>query len=203
MKKVYSLLAVSALTLAATQASAAVYNITVEMTTSTTTSLQNLSGSVTTLTPGTGTMDTDTGMVSATGLVLDSQQLMSGIIPITGIITVAVELDTANTSGTQTRTACTNTSASPMTCNGAVAVGQVIPIAGLSNHTWLGGETTGAEIDYSVNASSPSPLGGTLFNVGTFTVTIGSEVSAVPVPAAAWLFGSALVGLAGIGRKRS
>jgi len=90
MKKVYSLLAVSALTLAATQASAAVYNITVEMTTTTTTSLQNLSGSVTTLTPGTGTMDTDTGIMSATGMVLDSQQLMSGIIPITGIITVDV-----------------------------------------------------------------------------------------------------------------
>jgi hypothetical protein len=29
-----------------------------------------------------------------------------------------------------------------------------------------------------------------------------SEVASVPVPAAAWLFGSALIGLAGIGRKR-
>mgnify|MGYP000436339531 CR=1 FL=1 len=41
---------------------------------------------------------------------------------------------------------------------------------------------------------------------GSFTLS-GNEltfntVSAVPVPAAAWLFGSALVGLAGIGRKR-
>jgi hypothetical protein len=30
-----------------------------------------------------------------------------------------------------------------------------------------------------------------------------ANVSAVPVPAAAWLFGSALVGLAGVGRKRN
>ena len=30
-----------------------------------------------------------------------------------------------------------------------------------------------------------------------------SQLSAVPVPAAAWLFGSALLGLAGIGRRRS
>ena len=32
--------------------------------------------------------------------------------------------------------------------------------------------------------------------------TLTMEVAAVPVPAAAWLFGSAIVGLAGIGRKR-
>ncbi len=33
--------------------------------------------------------------------------------------------------------------------------------------------------------------------------TIGNEISEVPVPAAAWLFGSGLLGLAGIGRKRA
>jgi hypothetical protein len=37
---------------------------------------------------------------------------------------------------------------------------------------------------------------------GNTTQTLTFEVSAVPVPAAAWLFGSALVGLAGVGRKR-
>ena len=36
----------------------------------------------------------------------------------------------------------------------------------------------------------------------TTTTVYGSAVSEVPVPAAAWLFGSALVGLAGLGRKR-
>lgn len=33
-------------------------------------------------------------------------------------------------------------------------------------------------------------------------VSISADVNPVPVPAAAWLFGSALLGLAGIGRKR-
>ena len=36
----------------------------------------------------------------------------------------------------------------------------------------------------------------------TGTVTYSAAVSAVPVPAAAWLFGSALVGLTGISRRR-
>lgn len=31
---------------------------------------------------------------------------------------------------------------------------------------------------------------------------VGAEISAVPVPAAFWLFGSALVGLAGFGKRR-
>ena len=38
--------------------------------------------------------------------------------------------------------------------------------------------------------------------VGSGTITSVDVVSAVPVPAAAWLFGSALVGLAGVARKR-
>ena len=40
--------------------------------------------------------------------------------------------------------------------------------------------------------------------ISDFTLTLVSTepVNPVPVPAAAWLFGSALVGLAGIGRKR-
>ena len=44
-----------------------------------------------------------------------------------------------------------------------------------------------------------------LFGFAAHTYFGGSltmEVAAVPVPAAAWLFGSALVGLAGVGRKR-
>lgn len=37
---------------------------------------------------------------------------------------------------------------------------------------------------------------------GTANTTYVASASAVPVPAAAWLFGSALVGLAGVGRNR-
>ena len=38
---------------------------------------------------------------------------------------------------------------------------------------------------------------------GTWQVGSYSAVSAVPVPAAIWLFGSGLIGLAGIGRRKS
>jgi hypothetical protein len=40
-------------------------------------------------------------------------------------------------------------------------------------------------------------------NLSRNTTTINWQVSAVPVPAAAWLFGSGLVGLAGAARRRS
>ena len=38
---------------------------------------------------------------------------------------------------------------------------------------------------------------------GTWQVDSYSDVSAVPVPAAIWLFGSGLIGLAGIGRRKN
>ncbi|WP_200821412.1 VPLPA-CTERM sorting domain-containing protein [Oceanicoccus sp. KOV_DT_Chl] len=51
--------------------------------------------------------------------------------------------------------------------------------------------------------TSPEP-GSAVANVYSFNFqAVGGPVSEVPVPAAAWLFGSALVGLAGIGRKRA
>jgi len=43
--------------------------------------------------------------------------------------------------------------------------------------------------------------GGTVLPTGT-TVDVGLEVSSVPVPAAVWLFGSGIVGLIGIGRRK-
>ena len=41
-----------------------------------------------------------------------------------------------------------------------------------------------------------------LFEVSNLTFTAATAPSAVPVPAAAWLFGSGLVGLAGLRRKK-
>jgi hypothetical protein len=42
-----------------------------------------------------------------------------------------------------------------------------------------------------------------LFNVGDGQVNLNITVSAVPVPAAAWLFGTALIGFVGLSRRRS
>ena len=57
-----------------------------------------------------------------------------------------------------------------------------------------------ANLEYNAGAVGGVNLFG--FAAGTF---FGGSITmaAVPVPAAAWLFGSALVGLAGVGRKRS
>jgi hypothetical protein len=38
---------------------------------------------------------------------------------------------------------------------------------------------------------------------GTFTITGKTEAPAVPIPGAAWILGSALLGLVGIRRKRA
>lgn len=56
---------------------------------------------------------------------------------------------------------------------------------------------TGGHGQY-LNQDSTAPA----YAITTLNFTIGSEVSQVPVPAAAWLFGSGLLGLAGVSRKR-
>ena len=54
----------------------------------------------------------------------------------------------------------------------------------------------------SVTVASTAYAGGDPY-AQDYSLTFSSaDGSNVPVPAAAWLFGSALVGLAGVGRKR-
>jgi hypothetical protein len=60
--------------------------------------------------------------------------------------------------------------------------------------------TFGISIPISFDLTAGTFLGDAGF-LGTVSGTF-APVAAVPVPAAAWLFGSALLGLAGIGRKR-
>ena len=58
----------------------------------------------------------------------------------------------------------------------------------------------GALVGFDVT-DSRGTVAGNVTTVSSYTLTQAAP-SEVPVPAAAWLFGSALVGLAGIGRKR-
>jgi hypothetical protein len=46
-----------------------------------------------------------------------------------------------------------------------------------------------------------SNLGGTIGDNADYTLNVQSPVSAVPVPAAVWLFGTAMMGLLGLRRK--
>ena len=73
--------------------------------------------------------------------------------------------------------------------------GQAYPIAG-----WVygGSDVPSVTIDYLHTAG----LGFTLPGGVTFTSASNEFLTAVPVPAAVWLFGSALLGLIGVGRRR-
>lgn len=58
-------------------------------------------------------------------------------------------------------------------------------------------------LDANGSLEYPGGLGAQVWSVTTPNFgTVDFQPTLVPVPAAAWLFGSALVGLAGIGRKR-
>lgn len=73
--------------------------------------------------------------------------------------------------------------------------------ADLANITLVNG-TDGFTLsgDIALNAGSAAFLGGAAGqDVGDFSVT----VSSVPVPAAVWMFGSGLLGLIGLGRKKT
>ena len=66
---------------------------------------------------------------------------------------------------------------------------------------WLPGNSAGPYDAYTADTSSPtSPLGGFPDTDEVFAVWTPAAVSAVPLPAAAWLFISAIAGLAGAKR---
>jgi hypothetical protein len=67
---------------------------------------------------------------------------------------------------------------------------------GQNNGTWTGGEQPPGDssIHYVIAHNAFGSTTGSFVFAGIETI--------VPVPAAAWLFGSALIGLAGIGRQR-
>jgi len=63
---------------------------------------------------------------------------------------------------------------------------------GFGEHiTYIGAEASGAP-EITIQSVSPSPGGSAVF----------AEVASVPVPAAVWLFGSGLIGLIGLARRK-
>lgn len=80
------------------------------------------------------------------------------------------------------------------------------------DYSYMGGYA--AFVDGTPDLFGPFNSLETLLDAGTYTIAVGGvagfagpldyslSVQAVPVPAAAWLFGSALLGLVGVRRKR-
>lgn len=196
MKKIQSIVAASALVLIASQASAAVYNVSV----SSSGSLANavIGGAVNG--SGAGLLDTGTGILDFS----IAQTTTIGIGSTSGYAAGTVSTDNAwdvftVANSEATVTSCVD-SQNTLVCAG-FTVGNTANSSVISS-TYAAPIGTGDDFDMSTFSESVNATVGLIGTSITYTFAVGSEVSEVPVPAAAWLFGSAIVGLAGIGRKR-
>jgi hypothetical protein len=174
MKKLNTILAASALALVASQASAAPYSIT---------------GS------GANTNDVTT--------YANTVNVFSGTADLVGNIMTASITQVSNggfliLEQTRTFDVTTGLGTNEITSCGGSGAGFACGTIPLSTPSPWSGVVSGAYTTQFDFVSGPDLGGNTL----TITETINYTASAIPVPAAAWLFGSALVGLAGIGRKR-
>ena len=220
MKKITTLLAASALTLVAAQASAATFYYSVVISgetintpltgpdvsagSSTGTGFAQIELDLADLggTPGTFTMQT------STTTVVDFPLAMGGSIEsdITGSFNAqnfiwygSLSIDNGSTN----ITSCVTNSGPPgggfNFCNQATAVNPN-PFV-ISNFTSY--DLDGLHVSFDVVApTTTNATYGDFNTVVTYDLYAMAPPAEVPVPAAAWLFGSALVGLAGIGRKR-
>ena len=105
-----------------------------------------------------------------------------------GIMTV----DLNNLTASYRNTSCLLTSGGVDPC-GSAMVNEDNPANSVSIDTWNSSEIIFTTVDVASGATVTTD----------WTVAIGEEISEVPVPAAAWLFGSALLGLANIGRRKA
>lgn len=85
----------------------------------------------------------------------------------------------------------------------AMSTNPLYPNARGSQHGWGADGADGADVDSSFILTGAAAVNGQTTNYRLQSVTLELAPTAVPVPAAAWLFGSAMVGLVGMGRKRS
>ena len=85
----------------------------------------------------------------------------------------------------------------------AMGTNPAYPNARGSQHGWGADGADGADVASSFSITGGTSVNTTSTNYRLQSVTLELAPTAVPVPAAAWLFGSAMVGLVGISRKRS
>ncbi|GEM_PF-616286 len=85
----------------------------------------------------------------------------------------------------------------------AMNTNPLYPNARGSQHGWGADGADGADVDSSFILTGAAAVNEQTTNYRLQSVTLELAPTAVPVPAAAWLFGSAMAGLVGMGRKRS
>ena len=173
--KISTLLAASALAVVASQASAATHNIVG-------------TGVLSSASPYLASTSAFTGEGSSDGTTMDFTMFTTN--------TTAVGLATITTTGSFDIASGVGSS-NVIGCTGAALVCGSVPIGPGSFDPALNYDANGGNPTYDLFANVVVPGLGT----GTLTGSV-AFVAAVPVPAAAWLFGSALIGLAGIGRNR-
>jgi len=178
MKKLSTVLAASALAVVAAQASAASWTVT---------GSGSLVGQTSTL-PNSTYAYTGAGTDDGTTLSISVAQAITNSL---GLSTITSDISFNMTTGTGTSevTACTG---SPYVCTAGIV-----------------GTTAVYQTQNQVGTGAPSIAWDQILVIDTGFVGLADSsssfvatASAVPVPAAAWLFGSALIGLAGVGRKR-
>jgi hypothetical protein len=142
-----------------------------------------------------GTYDDVLGAGSVTGIIAVTPHGAPAPIPMT--ITNAITMDTATGKGKYNAgTNCTD-SVGGQLCGGLgpqfhgnLTATQPFPGAGGGSYNW------NLSVVYLDSDSNPVTL------IVPFDVALTPQAPAVPVPAAAWLFGSGLLGLAGTARRR-
>jgi len=178
MKKLSTVLAASALAVVAAQASAASWTVI---------GSGSLVGQTSTL-PNSTYAYTGSGTDDGTTLSISVAQAITNSL---GLSTITSDISFNMTTGTGTSevTACTG---SPYVCTAGIV-----------------GTISAYQTQNQVGTGAPSIAWDQILVIDTGFVGLADSsssfvatASAVPVPAAAWLFGSALIGLAGVGRKR-
>ena len=85
----------------------------------------------------------------------------------------------------------------------AMSSNPLYPNARGSQHGWGADGADGADVDSFFTLTGAAAVNGQTTNYRLQSVTLELAPTAVPVPAAAWLFASAMVGLVGMSRNRS
>jgi len=181
--KLQTVLASSALFLSAAAAQAAVLPLTVDINGTT-----SGADSGTTVGAGFGGLDTATFDLTWTA----TSTITSGYT--NGTVTSQTTFNLLSGVGTTTVTNCVN--------NGGTLIDLCTQIAlntPAATNLVVGSAPQQLPIILIDSSTVNSPVGDIFANT---TYTFNLPAPEVPVPAAAWLFGSALVGLAGVGRKR-